>query len=1070
MNRGAGKAGRTVVGRDGELGTIMAALSELQAGHGHALYLSGEPGIGKSTLARLAAMEAETRGIPVFWGFAWETGGAPAYWPWTQLLRPIVERFAPNPELTGKLAQILPEAASGGDLHLQPEQARFLLLETVRALLESVGRETPMMLVFEDLHAADSDSLQMLHHVTRHLRSMPLLLLGTFRELDARTSRETGPLWQSLRDAEVLKLNRLVEEEVREFLAATGTAIDTTIDEEFVRILVETTDGNPLFVEELTEVLSRQKTLDSRRIRLPQTIQQVIGQQLDQLPSATRSLLATTAVLGRHFSPSALPALTDLDERQVASSLQAALDAEIVRPLSAERWEFNHVLYRDVLYQELDAAHREDLHRRRARILRRRIDAGETDRWGELALHLDAAGANYRNDAIHAWREAGRRATERVAFEEAVRSYRRALETFGEGPRFPPAERCALILELAGALLTQGDVESGQQWCREAFAVARTLDDAKLMAEAALTYGTAIVVAKVDRELVAMLEESLARLPQNDAATRARVAARLAAAMQPAPNPVEPMRTARDAITLARTTGDERVIHDVLKSAISALMDFAPAVERAPLNREFEALARRFGDVPGEFRSNLRLMIDAGELGDRGMIDDTIDACERIANRIGLPHYQWRAASARAMQAMIEGRYGTAMEYLEQAEELAEAAGDAGAHLTIPVQRFAILYEWDSPRATSFEVIERQLSAVFALMPDAEIYARPVFASFCCRSGRTDTGRSITDEHVVDRIFAGGDRFCLARLGEVAASNRNLALAERALEALRSYESHCATMGMMGMHWAGPVAYTLALLSAALGRMEEAAAFFARALDISRRMRAQPMIARIYEGMSELAERRGDAEAARKYASEAAAIAARLSLRPSRLLPGEAQAAPPTTADHVEEFSMSPEGDVWSVRFRDRTALVRDSRGLQMLFRLVSQPDQDVHVLDLSAAGSTGSDPGDAGPALDEQARREYRRRVRELEEELEEATELADAGRSDALRDELDFITRELSRAFGLGGRQRPTGAAAERARVNVRRRIKGAIQRIEEQLPEAARHLDNTVKTGSYCRYAPV
>jgi tetratricopeptide (TPR) repeat protein len=362
------------------------------------------------------------------------------------------------------------------------------------------------------------------------------------------------------------------------------------------------------------------------------------------------------------------------------------------------------------------------------------------------------------------------------------------------------------------------------------------------------------------------------------------------------------------------------------------------------------------------------------------------------------------------------------------------------------------------------------LSAVFAQMPDAEIYARPVFASFCCRSGMTDTGRSITDEYVVERIFAGGDRFCLARLGEVAASNRNLALVERALDALRSYESHCATMGMMGMHWAGPVAYTLALLCAALGRLDEATDYFASALDISRRMRAQPMIARIYEGMSELARQRGDAEAARKHASEAAAIAGRLNLRPSRLVPGEVEAAPPAGAEQVEEFSMSLEGDVWSVRFRDRTALVRDSKGLQMLFRLVSQPDRDIHVLDLGAAGAPSSDPGNAGPALDEQARREYRQRVRELEEELEEATGLADHGRSDELREELDFITRELSRAFGLGGRQRPTAAAAERARVNVRRRIKDAIQRIEEQLPEAARHLDNTIKTGSYCRYAPV
>ncbi|HEX5764703.1 MAG TPA: AAA family ATPase, partial [Woeseiaceae bacterium] len=250
----AGRTRGSVVGRSLEAEAIAAALSGLENGRGHALYLAGEPGIGKSTLARLAASEAETRGIPVFWGFAWETGGAPAYWPWTQLLRPLIERFPASPEVRGKLAQILPESAGEGDLHLQPEQARFLLLEAVRALLASVSRQSPLMLIFEDLHAADNDSLQMLQHVTKHLRSMPVLLLGTFRELDARTSQETGPLWQSVRDAEVLKLARLAENEVREYLLSTGAAVD----DEFVRILVGTTAGNPLFVEELAEVFARQ--------------------------------------------------------------------------------------------------------------------------------------------------------------------------------------------------------------------------------------------------------------------------------------------------------------------------------------------------------------------------------------------------------------------------------------------------------------------------------------------------------------------------------------------------------------------------------------------------------------------------------------------------------------------------------------------------------------------------------------------------------------------------------------------------------------------------------------------
>jgi hypothetical protein len=151
--------------------------------------------------------------------------------------------------------------------------------------------------------------------------------------------------------------------------------------------------------------------------------------------------------------------------------------------------------------------------------------------------------------------------------------------------------------------------------------------------------------------------------------------------------------------------------------------------------------------------------------------------------------------------------------------------------------------------------------------------------------------------------------------------------------------------------------------------------------------------------------------------------------------------------------------------------LLNNSKGLAMLVQLIEHPDTDIHVLQLSGANVADA-PADsgAGPAIDAEARAAYKRRVEELREQLEEAESMRDTGRVDDLRGELDFITRELSRAFGLGGRERPQGKAAERARVNVRRRIKDAIDRIEEQLPGAGRYFENTIKTGSYCRYSPM
>jgi len=128
-----------------------------------------------------------------------------------------------------------------------------------------------------------------------------------------------------------------------------------------------------------------------------------------------------------------------------------------------------------------------------------------------------------------------------------------------------------------------------------------------------------------------------------------------------------------------------------------------------------------------------------------------------------------------------------------------------------------------------------------------------------------------------------------------------------------------------------------------------------------------------------------------------------------------------------------------------------------------------VHVIDLSG-GNSAAERGHSGPQLDPKARAAYESRLRDLREELEEAEEFGDTGRADLARGEIDFITRELSRAFGLGGRSRRSGDAAERARVNVRRRLKDAISRIAERDPDAGRYLENTIKTGTYCRYTPM
>jgi hypothetical protein len=159
---------------------------------------------------------------------------------------------------------------------------------------------------------------------------------------------------------------------------------------------------------------------------------------------------------------------------------------------------------------------------------------------------------------------------------------------------------------------------------------------------------------------------------------------------------------------------------------------------------------------------------------------------------------------------------------------------------------------------------------------------------------------------------------------------------------------------------------------------------------------------------------------------------------------------------------------LWLATGLGETARIRDSRGMRMLATLVNEPGREHHVLDLSGAPGP-VDGGDSGETLDARSRAAYQARVRELRDELAVAESWNDEGRTQRLTEALETLTAELSGAFGLGGRARVSGAAVERARSNVRRRIADAMQRIADVCPALGTHLAAAVRTGVYCAYEP-
>lgn len=197
----------------------------------------------------------------------------------------------------------------------------------------------------------------------------------------------------------------------------------------------------------------------------------------------------------------------------------------------------------------------------------------------------------------------------------------------------------------------------------------------------------------------------------------------------------------------------------------------------------------------------------------------------------------------------------------------------------------------------------------------------------------------------------------------------------------------------------------------------------------------------------------------------------------SDAVPQHVDVRPPT------EAMLKKDGDVWRVQFDGQNTLLKDSKGLSYVAKLLANAGRELHSLELTGSGGAsprrrafgdtaelGSDPfGDLGPILDEEAKTAYKRRIRDLEEEEEEAARNNDPERATRASEERAALIQQIAAAVGLGGRNRRVGSAEERARVSVTRNVKDALRRIAEAAPSLGDHLHATIRTGTYCSYTP-
>ena len=1115
MGEQHGRARRTphvFIGRDVELAELWAGLEDAMAGRGRIFVIAGEPGVGKTMLVEQIAARAKERAARVLWGRCWEGGGAPAYWPWTQILRPLIEergeggRAGEDPDAP-VLAALIPEHVEPSGraicpgVSTQTPAARFRCFAAVAGVLREASSVQPMLLVLDDLHAADPASLLLLRFVAGDVRRAHLLVVVTHRGVEAhRRSDVTNALAELVREGPSIGLRGFDRAEVGQFIE---NLTDAAASEDDLSRICDATGGNPLFIREMVRLVGAPSGWREHPA-IPEGVRAVIHQRLAFPDAEAIGVLSVAAVVGRDFHIPLVADVSGLDRAHVLQSLQDAERFELVdRALDSGAFRFTHGLVREVLYDDLPAAVRTELHGKVAAAIERLAGPDVASQLGQLAYHFaEVAASGQAAKAMEYARAAGDRAMVRHAYEDAALQYGRALEAL----RFAQPDedlRCELLLRLGDAQGRAGNYHDAKQTFARAAEIARRLGAHEKLARAALGFGEPQVEGgQVDQQLIALLREALDGLGHDDSTLRARVLARLSLELSFAEDPTLRdalrERLSRHALEMARRLGDADTVATALRARWMARWGPDGLDERLALSNEMLSLAGKSGDLEGEAVGRARRISSSMERGDIRAADADIAAHARLASELRMPYHEWTATSLRAGRALLVGSIQIAEELTNRAASLLPGRPIAQlAHLNQ-----ITLIRWEQRRLGELRDVWQRIVDEFPQAGFGMAWLSLAEAELD-RENEARISLSARVEQLADLPQGGLWPSTLAVAALAAARLDDPDAAEAIYPLLLPYPARTIIVPMPHpVTCLGSAALYLGLLAATMSRWDDAIDHLESAIRAHGRLQARPFLARTRYEYARLLVRRGrTADRARAVAltdqaeetarargmtalSQDCAVLRELNLATVPTAQTDAVAAPDVRGTNV----FHRDGDYWTITYDGSLVRLRDSKGLRHLSRLLGNPGREFHALDLAAEQNRDTSPesasgrltgpgeltirpdlGHAGELLDAQAKAEYKARLEALQSELDEADSYHDLARATKLREEIDFITDELARAVGLGGRDRKAAAHAERARLNVTRAIKAALDNIARYHPSLGLHLRSTIRTGRYCSYTP-
>ena len=1033
-------AGAGPVGREGVLHRLRQAVDGAVDGHGLAVLLTGEAGIGKSTLLRAAARYAEGTGARPAWGSGWPGGGAPGYWPWIQVLRAL------------GLDDQLSREAGGTAADDAPASARFQLFDEVTSLLLAESRIQPVVVLLDDLHAADEPSLLLLDFLVRRLPAGAISVIGSYRGPDpgpavAAVAARAAAL--PLAGLPAGAVAQLIADVLGEQPAAAVTAA-----------VHRRTGGNPFFVQQVSWLLKDGQT------GIPPGVREALAERFAALSPACAAALGAGAVIGGRFRAELVARTLGQPPAPVAEALAEGARAGVLTGDAPGAYLFVHDLFREFAYQRLPVGERARLHLRAGRQLEADRARGADVPLAELAGHFVQADPG--SGQAHAYSAAAaREAGDRLAYEEAARHWERALAAAGESPE----ARTGTLLELAQARWRMGAGPAAGETYLAAAGLARREGDAVGLARAAL--GLHTVGSRIwwpAGQLVTVLSEALDALPEAPGAAPLRLRVMAALARVLAWHGLDLPRAralAAEAVTQARAAGDVPVLAGCLLAQHNTLWAPGTAGERRAVAAEVAALAAQAGERELLIEARLLAATDLLELADPAFRAE-LDEFAALADASRQPRFRYAALARRAMLALLGGHFAEAGRLIGQAAALGEECGEPGARDVRHDQ------DWDlrDGQGRLGELAGTPLD----MFPDPDSpQARGLRALALLAAG--DRAQAA---QVAGPMFDGGpDRiprnhqFLLgaAFATELVAGLGAGPAAGQLYQALLPFAGQAVVSGA-AICFRGTVAHHLGVLAVALGRPGEAAAHLERAVAVHERLGARPgeLRSRYELARLRLAEP-GQRDAAAAALAGIGAEAERLGMAGLARDAGAHAAAAGHSPLATRAFRR--EGALWTLTYGGVTVRMRDAKGLADLAALLAVPGREIAAADLVAAGSGGTGRADlrlgADEVLDGTARRQLRRRLADLDEEIAEADAWADPERASRARAERDALVSEVAAATGLAGRARRLGDQDERARKAVTARIRDVIGRIGRVHPALAAHLRASVTTGTRCCYSP-